>query len=592
MAKLNPYLLDSVEPQPIYAFDTSVSIQIVVKLSLESPAHCETAKRLAEQLISMVGNDITICHIDTVAPCEIKAGRGEPARVKAKNDGRSNRAIHEAQVLVPGLIKLLDDMDLPFGGLNRQPSAEEIYEAVKALVGAYRRTGSATTFTEEQRDEIAKVLQSIDSDGMDGPRDLDCALDAIESTIFDRPLSNDELKMKANALGSVTHDIQKREREELHGTKSDVIRRAKKVLRDHGRATGSEPMPHETVVDADGAVPLRHPDGTDIGTIENVRIEGDKMVADATMSKDDWDRMEEALKDPSDAPPYVMVADWAKDNTTSHGKLWVPGMDYSASIAHMPITPVEFSRPSDELLAATDDSELVWHRTDADEPSYRFYVSESLQKAIDGNPFDPDPLNDDGTATQKAMANLLDDPEELPRYHGESIDWVDFALDMLPGDITHRLQYLNPAEQPFVADPFDFDAMLVFCVLHKPAVAVDYRRADFSPLFNAPLIPGINAPPLPTNCRSVATAYELGWKERGDRVKDDLDKMVDTIDEPNNPPSHADCTICFTPYESLDVGDDEGAWEPDLTLVAVLLICAALVGAFISLFLSAIGLTL
>lgn len=38
-------------------------------------------------------------------------------------------------------------------------------------------------FTEEQRDEIARILETVAKDGLPGPRDLDVALDAIEGTL-------------------------------------------------------------------------------------------------------------------------------------------------------------------------------------------------------------------------------------------------------------------------------------------------------------------------------------------------------------------------------------------------------------------------
>lgn len=42
-----------------------------------------------------------------------------------------------------------------------------------------------TSFSEEQRAEIAVVLETIAKDGLPGPRDLDVALDAIQSTVFE-----------------------------------------------------------------------------------------------------------------------------------------------------------------------------------------------------------------------------------------------------------------------------------------------------------------------------------------------------------------------------------------------------------------------
>ncbi len=39
-------------------------------------------------------------------------------------------------------------------------------------------------FTDEQRDEIARILTIVAKDGLPGPRDLDVALDAIECTVF------------------------------------------------------------------------------------------------------------------------------------------------------------------------------------------------------------------------------------------------------------------------------------------------------------------------------------------------------------------------------------------------------------------------
>lgn len=39
--------------------------------------------------------------------------------------------------------------------------------------------------TEDQREEIAKVLEAVARDGLPGPRDLDVALDAIAATLGD-----------------------------------------------------------------------------------------------------------------------------------------------------------------------------------------------------------------------------------------------------------------------------------------------------------------------------------------------------------------------------------------------------------------------
>lgn len=39
------------------------------------------------------------------------------------------------------------------------------------------------SWTEEQRDEVARILTMIAEDGLPHPRDLDSALDAIEQTI-------------------------------------------------------------------------------------------------------------------------------------------------------------------------------------------------------------------------------------------------------------------------------------------------------------------------------------------------------------------------------------------------------------------------
>ena len=38
-------------------------------------------------------------------------------------------------------------------------------------------------FTEAQRDAIAKILETVARDGLPGPRDLDVALDAIQSEL-------------------------------------------------------------------------------------------------------------------------------------------------------------------------------------------------------------------------------------------------------------------------------------------------------------------------------------------------------------------------------------------------------------------------
>lgn len=37
--------------------------------------------------------------------------------------------------------------------------------------------------TDEQREEIAAILEQIAANGLPGPRDLDVALDAIEATL-------------------------------------------------------------------------------------------------------------------------------------------------------------------------------------------------------------------------------------------------------------------------------------------------------------------------------------------------------------------------------------------------------------------------
>ena len=41
-------------------------------------------------------------------------------------------------------------------------------------------------FTEEEREEIARILEIVARDGLPEPRDLDVALDAIQSALSDR----------------------------------------------------------------------------------------------------------------------------------------------------------------------------------------------------------------------------------------------------------------------------------------------------------------------------------------------------------------------------------------------------------------------
>jgi hypothetical protein len=41
-------------------------------------------------------------------------------------------------------------------------------------------------FTETERQEIAEILEIVAKDGLPGPRDLDVALDAIQSVLGDR----------------------------------------------------------------------------------------------------------------------------------------------------------------------------------------------------------------------------------------------------------------------------------------------------------------------------------------------------------------------------------------------------------------------
>lgn len=41
--------------------------------------------------------------------------------------------------------------------------------------------------TGERRDEIARILETVAKDGLPGPRDLDVALDAIESAYMHTP---------------------------------------------------------------------------------------------------------------------------------------------------------------------------------------------------------------------------------------------------------------------------------------------------------------------------------------------------------------------------------------------------------------------
>lgn len=41
------------------------------------------------------------------------------------------------------------------------------------------------TFTEQQREEIAKILENIAEEGMEHPRNLDAALDAIQCIVYD-----------------------------------------------------------------------------------------------------------------------------------------------------------------------------------------------------------------------------------------------------------------------------------------------------------------------------------------------------------------------------------------------------------------------
>ena len=39
---------------------------------------------------------------------------------------------------------------------------------------------------EEEREEIARILEIVAKDGLPGPRDLDVAIDAIQSALSDR----------------------------------------------------------------------------------------------------------------------------------------------------------------------------------------------------------------------------------------------------------------------------------------------------------------------------------------------------------------------------------------------------------------------
>lgn len=64
----------------------------------------------------------------------------------------------------------------PIIGIENR-TAEEVFDIM------CDRIKSRQTFTEESRDSIAEILETIAHDGLPGSHDLDVALDAIEGSI-------------------------------------------------------------------------------------------------------------------------------------------------------------------------------------------------------------------------------------------------------------------------------------------------------------------------------------------------------------------------------------------------------------------------
>lgn len=63
---------------------------------------------------------------------------------------------------------------------------QEKYEAAMQQAREAADSGNnPRSWNEDQRDAVARVLEDIAANGLPGPRDLDVALDAIQSTTFE-----------------------------------------------------------------------------------------------------------------------------------------------------------------------------------------------------------------------------------------------------------------------------------------------------------------------------------------------------------------------------------------------------------------------
>lgn len=106
---------------------------------------------------------------------------------------------------------------------------------------------------------------------------------------------------------------------------------------------------------------------------------------------------------------------------------------------------------------------------------------------------DPHTLTDFGSCAVRAMSDILDDPDEaVPRLMGESIDWTDEVVDMLPLPLG-RLPSYRESVLPFVDEPFDFSPQIVVAMFIDPRTTFidprttlkEYTIADFEPLLSS-----------------------------------------------------------------------------------------------------------
>lgn len=96
------------------------------------------------------------------------------------------------------------------------------------------------TFTEEQREEVARILEMVAKDGLPGPRDLDVALDAIEAGLSTGDASDDDDGRGLIERGAKFWLVWNKDgRNPLHGHANEgkARREARRLARKHPGAT-------------------------------------------------------------------------------------------------------------------------------------------------------------------------------------------------------------------------------------------------------------------------------------------------------------------------------------------------------------------